>query len=89
MNKDDITLHLSQLFTPTHINVIDNSSQHHGHQGTPHTENTHFDITIVSDQFNEKSLIERHRMVNNALKSAFSEQLHALKITAKTPHEWQ
>ena len=66
----------------------DDSDKHAHHQGTTHTENTHFTVTIVSPFFNNMTLIQRHRHINNALKDAFTQQLHALKIIAKTPTEW-
>ena len=88
MTKNEIEQQLIKIFKPTFIDVVDDSAKHHGHQGTPHTENTHFNVTIVSDNFHKLSLIQRHRAINNALKTAFSGTLHALKIIAKTPDEW-
>ena len=88
MNQHDIKQNLTQLFSPSFIDVVDDSHKHAGHRGTHHTSNTHFTVTIVSDFFNDMPLIKRHRHVNDALKDAFSHQLHALKIIAKTPSEW-
>jgi BolA protein len=88
MDKQAITKHLTDIFSPTHIDVVDDSASHASHRGTPHTQNTHFLVTIVSKMFEGQRLIDRHRSVNNALKGAFSGTLHALKITAKTPDEW-
>ncbi len=88
MNQNDIKKQLIQAFNPIHIDVIDESEQHRSHRGTHHTENTHFHVIIVSDIFNDTSLIDRHRLINNELKKGFENQLHALKITAKTPSEW-
>ena len=88
MNQSDIIQQLTQTFTPTHLDVVDDSHKHHGHRGTPHTENTHFKVTIVSEKFDGLTLIQRHRCVNDALAEGFKQQLHALTITAKTPDEW-
>ena len=88
MDKSLILAHLKETFRPQHIEVIDESHLHHGHGGTDHTENTHFHIIIVAETFANDSLVTRHRRINNALKTAFSKQLHALKITAKSPAEW-
>ena len=88
MNQRKIEEILSKIFQPTILEVINESDQHKHHQGTPHTENTHFSILIVSEAFSNQSLIERHRSINNALKEGFNNTLHALKIRAKTPHEW-
>ena len=88
MNQHEITKILTQTFQPTHLEIEDDSSKHRHHQGTHHTENTHFNVVIVSDTFVGMSLIKRHRAINTALKPAFEGTLHALKITAKTPAEW-
>ena len=88
MNKTIITDILTQTFKPKHLEVIDESHLHAHHRGTPHTENTHFHIIIVSNTFTNQSLINRHRAINSALNEGFKHQLHALKITAKTPSEW-
>ena len=88
MNKQQIEAHLTNHFNPTHLVVVDDSHLHAHHRGTHHTENTHFSVTIVSEQFNDVSRINRHRAIMNALKNEFSNTLHALKITAKAPCEW-
>lgn len=46
-------------------------------------------VSIVSDQFEGKRLLERHRMVNSALTEEMKE-IHALSITkALTPEQWK
>ncbi|KAL3527970.1 hypothetical protein ACH5RR_012626 [Cinchona calisaya] len=48
-----------------------------------------FTVQIVSEQFEGKRLLERHRMVNAALTEEMKE-IHALSITkALTPNQWQ
>jgi acid stress-induced BolA-like protein IbaG/YrbA len=50
----------------------------------------HFEALVVSDVFEGKSLIHRHRMVMDAVKNEIaSDELHALSIKAKTPAEAQ
>jgi BolA protein len=88
MTKDDITQKLTHHFSPDFIQVIDDSDNHRGHRGTHHTKHTHFNITIISHVFIGMSLIQRHRTIHALLKTAFDGPLHALKIIAKTPHEW-
>ena len=89
MNQREIEAILNQTFRPITLVVEDDSSRHRHHQGTHHTENTHFNVTVISDHFEGMSLIQRHRAINDALKVAFDGTLHALKINAKTPAEWQ
>ncbi|XP_002282729.1 protein BOLA2 [Vitis vinifera] len=48
-----------------------------------------FAIEIVSEQFEGKRLLERHRMVNAALQEELK-QIHALSIKkALTPEQWK
>ena len=64
-----ITTILTELFAPTHLVVQDDSHKHAGHaamRGNDHAE-THFAVTIVSSNFEQVSVLERHRMVNEAL----------------------
>ncbi|CAN4114177.1 unnamed protein product [Withania somnifera] len=48
-----------------------------------------FSVVIVTEQFEGKRLLERHRMVNGALAEEMKE-IHALSITkALTPEQWK
>ncbi|MEN8213370.1 MAG: BolA/IbaG family iron-sulfur metabolism protein [Pseudomonadota bacterium] len=48
----------------------------------------HFEAVVVSDQFEGKSLLQRHRMVNATVeKQISSDELHALSIKAYTPQQ--
>lgn len=48
-----------------------------------------FVIEIVSEQFEGKRLLERHRVVNSALEEEMKE-IHALSIKkALTPEQWK
>jgi len=48
----------------------------------------HFDALVVSEAFAGKTLIQRHRMVLDAVHDRIaSEELHAISIKAKTPAE--
>ena len=48
----------------------------------------HLEVLVVSDAFEGKSLIQRHRMVMAGVKDHIaSAELHALSIKAKTPAE--
>jgi stress-induced morphogen len=40
----------------------------------------HYSVVITSAQFQGKSLVAQHKMVNDALKFCLGGQLHALKI---------
>ena len=47
----------------------------------------HWEAVIVSAEFEGKSLIERHRLVNRALAEELKGPIHALTFTAKAPSE--
>ncbi|HIP53416.1 MAG TPA: BolA/IbaG family iron-sulfur metabolism protein [Chromatiales bacterium] len=49
----------------------------------------HFEAVVVSDAFEGKSLIQKHRLVMDTVKAQIaSDELHALSIKAYTPEEW-
>jgi stress-induced morphogen len=47
----------------------------------------HWEAAITSDAFIGKSLIERHRLVNHALREELKGPIHALTLTLKTRTE--
>ena len=85
--KDWISATLQQRLNPISLSVEDESHQHVGHAGWREGGETHFRLDIVSAAFAGKSRVERHRMVNEALREAFQRGLHALAITARAPGE--
>jgi BolA protein len=85
--KDLITRTLEERLAPTHLTVTDESHQHHGHAGWREGGETHFRLDIVSPTFAGKTRVERHRLVNEALGTAFERGLHALAIKARAPGE--
>ena len=84
---DWITQTLETSLRPSHLSVTDESEQHRGHGGWREGGETHFRIDIVSEAFIGKSRVARHRLVNDALRGAFEQGLHALAIAAKAPGE--
>lgn len=74
-----------QTLTPTHLEVIDDEQHHIGH----HQEGGgHFTVTVVSPQFSQQSLVQRHRMVFAAVGDLMHTSIHALSIRAYTPEEF-
>lgn len=49
----------------------------------------HFEAVIVSHEFNNKSRLERHRLVYDALGDRMREQVHALSLKLYTIDEWK
>lgn len=83
---------LTKAFSPSELSVDNKSGKHAGHAGTRDhlgrvTGETHFRVRVVSSQFEGKSLVQRHRDVNAALKEELAGPVHALAIKALTPVE--
>ena len=87
--KDWIDATLRERLNPISLSVEDESHQHVGHAGWREGGETHFHLDIVSQAFEGKSRVERHRMVNEALAEGFQRGLHALAIKARAPSESQ
>ena len=75
---------LSQAFHPIHLDVINESYMHQVREGAE----SHFKVIIVSNDFDEKRLIARHRAVNEVLKDELKNDIHALAIHTYTKSEW-
>ncbi|CAL9763617.1 unnamed protein product [Musa acuminata subsp. burmannicoides] len=78
VTKEEVEIALNSSLNPSHLVVIDTS----GGCGAS------FEVTIVSEHFEGKRLLERHRLVNTALAEQMK-QIHALSIKkAVTPAQW-
>ncbi len=90
--EESIREKLAKAFAPSRLDVENESAKHAGHAGARdhlgrHTGETHFRVVVVSDEFQGKSAIERHRQINAALKEELAGPVHALAIKALTPAE--
>ena len=85
--RDHITNKLREAFAPESLDVTDESHLHEGHAGHRPGGETHFRLYIVSQAFEGKSRIERHRMINTALAAELAGSVHALAIKAHAPGE--
>jgi BolA protein len=73
---------LKAAFSPRRLEVVDESHKHAGHAGARPEGETHFQVRIVAEAFQGKSLLDRHRLVNEALAQELAGPVHALSITA-------
>jgi stress-induced morphogen len=84
------SIQLTAELEPTYLNIIDESHKHAGHaamKGKDPVE-SHFKVKIVSEKFDGKRLVERHKMVYKILDEELNvKMLHALELTTKTPKE--
>ncbi len=72
---------LNTQLSPAQLDIIDESHLHAGHPGAASGAG-HFTVTITSDAFNGKSLIERHRLIYLAVDDLMKTEIHALSIKA-------
>lgn len=82
--QQTITSKLEKALSPEHLEVINESHMHNVAEGSE----SHFKLIIVSDEFKNKMLIARHRLVNKALEEELKGSIHALALHTMTMEEW-
>ncbi len=75
---------LLQACQPVELEVINESTMHN----VPPGSESHFKLIIVSEYFDGKALLQRHREINKILEDELAAYIHALSIHAMTPKEW-
>ena len=75
---------LRDNFQLSHLEVINESHMHSG----PNTE-THFKVVLVSEEFKDIKLVQRHRKINELLKYELENGVHALSLHLFTMDEWK
>ena len=85
--QDLIETALRVTFEPERLAFLNESAAHAGHAGHDGSGESHFRVRIVSDRFSGRSRVDRHRLINQALKPAFDRGVHALAIEANAPGE--
>lgn len=81
--RDRIEAALRQGLAPAHLEVVDESHRHSRGQ------ESHYNVTVVSDGFEGELRVARHRRVHALLQGELAAGLHALTLTVLTPEEWQ
>ncbi|HBA66304.1 MAG TPA: BolA family transcriptional regulator [Methylococcaceae bacterium] len=87
MTTEAIRKLLNDSLKPEQIEIIDNSAAHAGHIGAQ-SGGGHYHVTIVSDAFEGKTLVQRHQLIYKALGDMMKQQIHALGINAMSPSEY-
>jgi BolA protein len=86
---------IAEELSPEVLVVNDDSEKHANHKGLHdghagvRSNESHFSVTVVSEQFAGMTPIKRHRLVNSILQKEFDDGLHALQLSTKTPAEWE
>lgn len=81
--QNTIESKLTASFDATFLEVQNES---HMHNVAPGSE-SHFKVTLVSNEFEGLMLIKRHRLVNKALEQEL-QKIHALALHTMTASEW-
>lgn len=83
-NSERVLLIRSRLmsaFSPSELEVIDESHLHAGHVGAQDGRG-HFRVNIVSSMFAGRTHLQRHRMIFTVLGNLMQTDIHALSISA-------
>ena len=68
------------------IDLVDESYKHIGHNKD--TNGGHFKLLVVSDDFQNMKLLDRHKLIYNILEKMIKVDIHALSIRAFTKQEY-
>ena len=85
--KKEIKKRLDEKLDLIHFEIKDFTGRHLNHK--LHEGGFHLETTIVSDNFADKSLIERHRIVYDAMGELMKHEIHALSMKTLTKAEWE
>ncbi|KAI8091333.1 bola-like protein-domain-containing protein [Gilbertella persicaria] len=81
---------ITDALHPTILETVNESHLHAHHAAMKGNTNkeTHFKVTVISDEFKGKSLMQRHRLIYNLLNDELQNKgLHALTLKTKTQAE--
>ena len=68
------------------IDINDLTSKHEKHEH--YDQGGHYTLIVVSDDFKNISLLERHKIIYVILDGMLKKEIHALSITVKTIDEY-
>lgn len=83
--QSDIEAKLTKGLKPLHLEVVNESGNHN----VPPGSESHFKVVVVSNEFEGKMLIKRHRMINELLADELKNKIHALALHTYTEDEWK
>ncbi|MDG1530794.1 MAG: BolA family transcriptional regulator [Paracoccaceae bacterium] len=78
--SDEINLKLTTAFTPTSLDVLNESHLHAGHSGDDGSGESHFRVVIKAAAFTDMTRLARHRAVHAALGAELIGKIHALAL---------
>ena len=87
MSAQTIRQRLEAAFSPSLLELTDESHLHIGHAGNQ--GGGHYRVHIVSTQFAGMNRVARQRTIQRALHDLYPSQIHALSIRAQTLEEYE
>ncbi len=78
---------LQEAFTPSALEIINDSAKHSGHSGDDGSGASHFTVVIEAQAFANMHRLARQRAVIAALGDIVGERVHAVAIRASAPAE--
>jgi BolA protein len=85
--QETIETRIRERLAPIHLEVIDDGAQHVGHAGAA-SGGGHFSVLVVSESFEGKNRVARHRLVYDLLQDMMQGAIHALALRTVAPSEW-
>ena len=83
--QSSIEAKLADSLSPSYLDVVNESANHN----VPEGSESHFKVVLVSELFEGRPMLARHRMVYGALSQELSGPVHALALHTYTPAQWQ
>ena len=87
MSTHDLIRKRLTVLSPQALEIFDDSHEHAGHAGARESGGGHFQVFLVSEAFEGKNKIARHRMIYEAVGDLMPGKIHALAIRGYTPEE--
>ena len=85
--RDALEARLKKELETTHLEVIDESHLHAGHEGAK-SGGGHFRAVIVSEKFAGLSRVKAQQLVFGTVADWMRKEIHALSMKTFTPEQW-
>ena len=85
--EKEIKNRLQKQMNLEHFEIKDFTGRHLNHK--LHEGGFHLEAIIVSKDFEDKGLIDRHRLVYESVGDLMQHEIHALSMKTLTPDEWE
>ena len=80
MNESIIFKKLNDYFSPTFLEIKNESEKHANHKGSPKTGNSHFYVIIKCEKLSNLNRVQGQREIFRVLEKEMKSDIHALRI---------